>query len=72
MKIKEIENLNNKKNVLIFDDFTQNFSKIVKNLKSLTKDNFVVITTKEGGRGIDFKGINTAHVIIAFEPESFS
>jgi hypothetical protein len=27
-------------------------------------DNFIVLTTREGARGIDFKGISVSHVII--------
>jgi hypothetical protein len=41
-------------------------------LKDVTKDNFIVVTSKEGARGIDYKGINIAHVIIGFEPDSYS
>lgn len=38
----------------------------------LTKDNFVVVTTKEGGRGVDYKGLDVAHVIVAFDLENLS
>jgi hypothetical protein len=31
-----------------------------------------VITTKEGGIGVDFSGADIAHVIVAFEYSSFS
>ncbi len=33
---------------------------------------FIVVTTKEGGIGIDFKGTDVAHVIIAFEYSSYT
>jgi hypothetical protein len=41
-------------------------------LNEVAEDNFLVLTTKEGARGVDYKGINPAHVIIAFKPESYS
>lgn len=41
-------------------------------LVELTSDNFVVVTTKEGGRGIDMKGNSKAHVIIAFESKNYA
>lgn len=42
------------------------------NLCEVAKDNFIVLTTKEGARGIDYKGVNPAHVIMAFNPQSYS
>jgi superfamily II DNA/RNA helicase len=42
------------------------------NLYEVAKDNFIVLTTKEGARGIDYKGVNPAHVIMAFNPKSYS
>lgn len=44
----------------------------MRNLNEVAKDNFLVLTTKEGSRGVDYKGINSAHVIIAFKPASYS
>jgi hypothetical protein len=41
-------------------------------LNDVANDNFLILTTKEGARGVDYKGVNPAHVIIAFEPESYS
>jgi hypothetical protein len=41
-------------------------------IQSLMFHEFIVITTKEGGIGIDFKGTDPAHVVIAFEYKSFS
>lgn len=41
-------------------------------LYEVTKDNFIVLTTKDGARGIDYKGVNPAHVIMAFNPKSYS
>lgn len=60
------------RNCIIFDDFSQHFSLIMKNLNEVAKDRFLVLTTKEGSRGVDYKGINPAHVIIAFKPSSYS
>jgi hypothetical protein len=37
----------------------------------MTSD-FVIVTTKEGGIGIDFKGTDVAHVILAFEYSNYS
>ena len=56
----------------VFDNFTLNFATTEKQLKDVSKDNFIVVTKKEGARGIDYKGINVSHVIIGFEPESYS
>jgi hypothetical protein len=42
------------------------------NLCEVAKDNFIVLTTKDGARGIDYKGVNPAHVIMAFNPKSYS
>ena len=36
-------------------------------IQSLKESNFVLFTTKEGGIGVDFKGSERAHVIIAFK-----
>lgn len=44
----------------------------MRNLNEVAKDEFIVLTTKDGSRGVDYKGINPAHVIIAFKPESYS
>jgi len=30
-------------------------------------DNFIAITTKEGARGVDFKGTSISHVIICLK-----
>ena len=60
------------KNLLIFDDFSSNYAIIEKKLHEVAKDNFIVLTTKEGARGVDYKGINVAHVIVAYEPDSYS
>jgi len=38
----------------------------------LNSDNFVVLTTKEGSRGVDYKGPSPAHVIICYAPESYA
>jgi hypothetical protein len=35
-------------------------------------DNFIVITTREGARGIDFKGISVSHVNICLNNLSAS
>lgn len=42
------------------------------NLCEVAKDNFIVLTAKDGARGIDYKGVNPAHVIMAFNPKSYS
>lgn len=60
------------KNNIIFDDFSQNFASLMHKLNEVAEDNFLIMTTKEGARGVDYKGINPAHVIIAFAPESYS
>ena len=60
------------KNLIVIDNFAKNYHLIERSLQELTHDNFIVLTTKEGARGVDYKGINVAHVIIAFEPESYS
>ena len=36
------------------------------------RTDFIVITTKEGGIGIDFRGTETSHVILAFEYQNYS
>lgn len=36
------------------------------------KDNFIIATTVEGSRGVDYKGLSPAHVIVAFTPENLS
>jgi hypothetical protein len=38
----------------------------------LTADNFVVVTTLEGGRGIDYKGLTPAFVIIAADVKNYA
>jgi len=60
------------KTIHVLDDFYRDYFKIVNTLNDLTKDNFVVLTTKEGGRGIDMKGNSKSHVIIAFECKLYS
>lgn len=61
-----------KRNQIVFDDFDQEFGQIMDKLYEVAKDNFIVLTTKEGARGIDYKGVNPAHVIMAFSPKSYS
>ena len=68
----DLKSISKGRTVLVLDDFTRNYSLIEKALRDISRDNFIVLTTKEGGRGIDYKGINIAHVIVAFEPESYS
>mmetsp|Transcript_728 Transcript_728/g.411 ORF Transcript_728/g.411 Transcript_728/m.411 type:complete len:82 (+) Transcript_728:556-801(+) len=41
-------------------------------MKELLSDNWVVLITKEGSRGADFKGTIPAHVIITYNPSSYS
>lgn len=41
---------------------------IEKKLNDVAKDSFLILTTKEGARGVDYKGLHPAHVIIAFDP----
>lgn len=60
------------KNCIIFDNFTRDFPLLEKKLNEVAKDNFVVVTTVEGARGVDYKGSHSAHVIIAFKPNSYS
>ena len=56
------------KKVLDFNNFEDNYSSILNKLEQLNEDNFVVLTTKEGSRGVDYKGPTPAHVIICYEP----
>jgi hypothetical protein len=60
------------KNVLFFFEFEANFHKIQENLAKLNLDNFVVVTTKEGSRGVDYKGPSPAHVIICYSPNTYA
>lgn len=59
-------------NCIIFNHFDSKFSSIEKKLNDVAKDSFLILTTKEGARGVDYKGVHSAHVIIAFKPESYS
>lgn len=43
-----------------------------KKLNDVAKNNFVVLTFKQGARGIDYKGVDPAHVIIAFKPDNYA
>mmetsp|Transcript_34364 Transcript_34364/g.25436 ORF Transcript_34364/g.25436 Transcript_34364/m.25436 type:complete len:108 (+) Transcript_34364:1780-2103(+) len=36
----------------------------------LYKDNFIVLTTRDGSRGIDYRGKSPAHVVICFSPSN--
>jgi superfamily II DNA/RNA helicase len=64
--------ISGKRNCIIFDNFGENFPMIMSNLCEVAKDNFIVLTTKDGARGIDYKGVNPAHVIMTFNPKSYS
>lgn len=35
-------------------------------------DNFIILTTREGGRGVDFKGKDVAYVVVAVEELTYS
>jgi len=65
-------NLLNGKNVLSFTNFKENYSSILSKLDKLNLNNFVVLTTKEGSRGVDYKGPSPAHVIICYQPDSYA
>ena len=41
-------------------------------IQSLMFCNFIVITTREGAIGLDFKGTSVSHVVIAFEYSSYT
>ena len=69
---KDLSPLTSTRSKIVIDDFSKNYHLIELALKEVSRDNFIVVTTKEGARGVDYKGINIAHVIIAFEPESYS
>lgn len=59
--------------VFIFDNFNSDHYKTMQKLLDLQKvKRFIVLTTKEGARGIDFKGQGVALVILAFTPASVS
>ena len=46
--------------------------KTVVKLKLLMNDNWIVLTTKDGSRGTDFKGPSPAHVLMTFQPSSYA
>jgi hypothetical protein len=58
------ETIIEKKHIETITNFKQDFYLIEKCLRSLLNDNFIVITTREGSRGVDFKGASVSHVII--------
>jgi len=58
--------------VLSFTNFKENYSGILSKLDKLNLNNFVVLTTKEGSRGVDYKGPHPAHVIICYQPDSYA
>ena len=60
------------RSIIVVDDFSKNYHLIEKSLREISRDNFIVLTTIEGSRGVDYKGINIAHVVIAFQPKSYS
>jgi hypothetical protein len=60
------------KQLLEFRNFEENYAQVLEKLQKLSHDNFVVLTTKEGSRGVDYKGPSPAHVIICYEPSSFA
>ncbi len=70
--VEAFHEVTKKKNVFKMVDFTRDYWFIENILDNLTADNFVVLTTKEGGRGIDMKGRSDSHVIIAFECKHYS
>ena len=41
-------------------------------MEQLYEDNWVLLTTREGSRGSDFKGKSPAHVILTYQPESLA
>ena len=41
-------------------------------IQSLMHHDFIIITTKEGGTGVDFRGTDISHVILAFEYLNYS
>ena len=58
--------------VLEFTNFRSDYDKILDKLEELSNDNFIILTTKEGSRGVDYKGPSPAHVIICYEPSSYA
>ena len=60
------------KTVLEFRSFDENYATIKEKLQKLNKDNFIVLTVKEGSRGVDYKGPSPAHVIICYAPASYA
>lgn len=58
--------------VFVLDNFSTEFHVIEEVLKSISESKFILMTTKEGSRGVDFKASSTAHVIIAFAPTSYA
>ena len=66
----QYKNLTQKKAILIndFNKFQESMGKI----QSLMHHDFIIVTTKEGGTGVDFRGTEISHVIIAFEYLNFS
>mmetsp|Transcript_725 Transcript_725/g.405 ORF Transcript_725/g.405 Transcript_725/m.405 type:complete len:210 (-) Transcript_725:370-999(-) len=55
-----------------FYQFEKDFAQTLTRMKELLTDNWVVLITKEGSRGADFKGSIPAHVIITYNPSSYS
>mmetsp|Transcript_20010 Transcript_20010/g.14721 ORF Transcript_20010/g.14721 Transcript_20010/m.14721 type:complete len:187 (+) Transcript_20010:802-1362(+) len=53
-----------------FINFKTNLVQVYMQLEELMQGPFVVLTTKEGSRGVDYRGNSPAHVIICYEPES--
>ena len=56
--------------ITVIKDFSKDHHETLNQLLELQLNNFIVLTTKEGGRGIDYKGRTPAHVIICYKPTS--
>lgn len=51
----------------MLDDFDDNYPIVSHKLSTLLQKDFVVITVREGSRGVDFKGKDNAYVLICLE-----
>lgn len=53
-------------------DFTKHFNFIEGVLNNLVSEDFIILTTIEGSRGVDYKGRQRAHVIFGYSPTSYA
>ncbi len=50
----------------MFEQFERNHSATAADLRSLKQSNFIVLTTQEGGIGIDYQGTSVSHPILTY------